>query len=165
MPPKRNSAKKAPRPASTKKKQQQVSPNPTELKEVTNVPHSSTLHLYNMLRDQSESTDSIIDFIVGPNCGLENKHTWGCFPKESYSSFHMAVGACRLDVVQRLVSDYSVDTGEEPGQSTTALGRASSTGCLEMVKYLVEHCGHDVMAQGSNGTLRHCCSVEKSRSG
>lgn len=147
--PARSPAKKAPRPASTKKKE--APPKPAAKKELTSpnqkpkpASKNVTQQLSSLLQDLSAPARSIVDFVVGPICGLESLHKIG-FSLINATPFLLAVYVNRLDVVQLLVA-HSVNTKAASQDNATALHIASRSGQLEMVRYLVVQCGLDVHA-------------------
>lgn len=144
--PAHSSAKKAPRPANTKKKQ--APPKlVAKIKEREYVLRGVTNKLISLLRSKSATAQSIVDFIVGPECGLESFHEQRGF--NGSTPFLMAVKSCRLDVVKLLISEHSPNILAAAQGNTamhiaslsspsddTAVALGSYLGNLEMVRYL-----------------------------
>lgn len=120
--------KKAPRLQA--KKKQTPTKTPTARKENVKEPEQ----LIGLLQDQTVAARTIVDFIVGPNCGLERKHK----TYDNATSFLLAVKADRLDVVQLLLSEYSPNTKAVDHWGRNALHCAILRENAEMVRYLME---------------------------
>lgn len=106
------------------------------------VPTAVTKRLVSLLENESADARSIVAFIVGPTCGLENLHKLFGTP-----AFLMAVIANRLDVVQLLLSEHSttISSARVPDEWTVAPNgmtalhyAAEGEGGHAMIKFLVE---------------------------
>lgn len=115
------------------------------------------MQLLNLFHDQSASARSIVDLIVGPSYGLENEHKFFV----NRTPFLIAVYAGRLDVVQLLVSEHSVNTKAVDSSQLTALHIGANQSSL-MVRYLVEQCGLDINARDKdNHSPLHWAIIQK----
>lgn len=147
MPPKRaikarrNAAKKALKPAVTKKNEQisvpVIKPPQQMVKEVA---FEESMYLVNLFRDKSAAAQSVVDVLVGPIYGLNSRHTdFG-----NLTSFHLAITMGRLDVARLLLSGYSPDISmvNYGGHNTLhCAAGATDDNNDEGLRHLVEQCG------------------------
>lgn len=167
MPPKRGvpkalvttaqkAAKKAPRPAATKKKQTPAKPAVDAAKKV---PYAVSKQLIGLLSDMTADARSIVSFIMGPSCGLESTHN----QYNTSTSFLIVVMYGRLDVVQLLLSEHSPNVKAVNALKRNALHLAARDSYLEIAKTLVEH-GIDINAMDKFGYTPLSCAISESQS-
>lgn len=114
-----------------------------------------TKRLTDLLNDKAADARSIVDFIMGPNCGIESRHTEYGRP----TSFLLVAQYGRLDVVRLLLTEHSLNTVAANDHGWTALHFAAVDNNVEMVRCLVEQGGALIDVVTSDGNTPLCTSI------